>query len=197
MLSFEGLPAYHIGAMKSKRESEAARHAEAVHALFIRHSPEVRGFILALLPDMSRADDVFQETFMTVSRKSADFELGTNFLGWVCSIARYKVKEAWRLQPGKLQPLTDEVIEALCATEPAPTEVEEAQLKALAACLGELPSHTQRAVELRYQHAHKPPEIARLLGWSVASVYVVLSRARTLLRECVGRALKAQQVRIS
>ena len=182
--------------MDSKRESDAAKHSEAVHALFIRHSPEVRGFILALLPDMSRVDDVFQETFMTVSRKSSDFELGTNFLGWVCSIARYKVKEAFRLQPGRLQPLTDEVIDTLCASEP-PTEPDEARLKALTDCLRELPSHTKRAVELRYQQAHKPPEIARLLGWSTASVYVVLSRARTMLRECVERTLKAQKTEIS
>jgi RNA polymerase sigma-70 factor, ECF subfamily len=182
--------------MDSKRDSDAAKHSEAVHALFIRHSPEVRGFILALLPDMSRVDDVFQETFMTVSRKSADFELGTNFLAWVCSIARYKVKEALRLEPGRMQALTDDVIEALCATEP-PAEADDAHLKALTDCLRDLPSHTKRAVELRYQQAHKPPEIARLLGWSTASVYVVLSRARTMLRECVEKALRAQRAGIS
>lgn len=177
--------------MVLKLESEAAKHSEAVHALFVRHSSEVRGFILALLPDMSRVDDVFQETFVTVSRKAGDFELGTNFLGWVCSIARYKVKEALRAQSGRMQPLTDEVIEALCASEP-PVEPDETRLKVLQTCLRELPSHTQRAFELRYQHAHRPPEVARLLGWSTASVYVVLSRARAMLRECVERTLKAE-----
>ncbi len=182
--------------MDSKRESDETKHSEAVHALFIRHSPEVRGFILALLPDMSRVDDVFQETFMTVSRKSADFKIGTNFLAWVCSIARYKVKEALRLQSGRMQALTDEVIEALCAAAP-PAEAEDDQLKALTKCLHELPIHAKRAVELRYQHAHKPPEIARLLGWSTASAYVVLSRARTMLRECVEKALRAQRAEIS
>lgn len=178
--------------METKHDSDAAQHSEAVQSLFIRHSLEVRGFILALLPDMSRADDVFQETFLTVSRKAADFELGTNFLGWVCSIARYKVKEAWRSQSGRTQPLTDEVMDALCAVEP-PSDPDEDRVKALAKCMRRLPSHSHRAFELRYQHAHKPPEIARLLGWSTASVYVVLSRARNMLRECVEQTLQTQQ----
>ena len=166
-------------------------HRDAVHALFIRHSPELRGFILALLPDMSRVDDVFQETFLTVSRKAADFELGTNFLAWACTIARFKIKEALRLQPARVQPLSDEVLDALCASEPLP-EPDEERLQALTNCLRELPAHTRRAFELRYHQAHQPPEIARRLGWSIGSVYVVLSRARTVLRACVDRRLAAQ-----
>jgi len=42
---------------------------------------------------------------------------------------------------------------------------------------------------MRYQQAHKPAEIARRLGWGAESVYVALSRARSMLRECVARKL--------
>jgi RNA polymerase sigma-70 factor (ECF subfamily) len=174
--------------MRSSDNTPAPDHQEQVHALFLRHSPEVRGYIIAIMPDFSRVDDVFQETFLTVSRKAHEFKLDTNFLAWCCSIARFKVLEAARHQPRELQPLSEAVLDALCASEPEP-EPEEEQLKALAHCVEKLPSHTRRAFELRYQQAHKPPEIARLLGWSVASVYVVLSRARTVLRDCVDRRL--------
>ena len=169
----------------------AENHLEAVHKLFIRHSSEIRGFILALMTDLSRVDDVFQETFLTVSRKAGDFKLGTNFLGWACTIARFKVKEAYRFLPKGAQPLSEEVIDALCATEPPP-EPDEDRLRALAKCLETLPDHTRRAFELRYQQAHEPPEIARRLGWSTGSVYVVLSRARAVLRDCVDKKLAAQ-----
>jgi RNA polymerase sigma-70 factor (ECF subfamily) len=173
---------------KPEEHPLAPDHQEQVHTLFLRHSPEIRGYIIALLPDFSRVDDIFQETFLTVSRKARDFKINTNFLAWCCSIARFKVLEAARQQPHGVQPLSAEVLDALCASEPEP-EPEEHQLRALAQCVQKLPSHTRRAFELRYQQAHNPPEIARRLGWSVASVYVVLSRARADLRTCVDRFL--------
>ena len=107
------------------------------------------------------------------------------------SIARFKVLEAGRQQPRATQPFTDEVLEALCATQPD-AEPDEELLQALAHCVEKLPPHTRQAFDLRYQQAHKPSEIARALGWSAASVYVVLSRARSDLRECVNRRLAAQ-----
>ena len=128
-----------------------------VNALFVQFSPEVRGFILALLPDMGRADDVFQETFLTASKKAADFKPGTNFLAWVCTLARYKVMESGRNRQRSPQPLSDEVLEALCAVTPEP-EKEDRELLALNDCLETLPQHTKRAMELRYEQGHKPAE---------------------------------------
>lgn len=179
--------------MGAKPHSKDTAHQDAVHALFIRHASELRGFILALLPDLSRVDDVFQETFLTVSRKAGTFELGTNFLAWACTIARFKVKEALRAQPANVQAFSDEVLDALCASVPDP-EPEEGRLRVLGECLRQLPAHTRRAVELRYHLGHRPPEIARRLGWTTASVYVVLSRARAWLRECVDRNLASQNL---
>src|SRR5688572_24110640 len=115
---------------------------ERVNALFVQFSPEVRGFILALMPNVSRADDIFQETFLTVSRKAADFRPGTNFLAWACTIARFKVLEAGRRKPNELQPLSAEVIESLCAACPEP-ESEDREIQLLGDCLEELHPHTR------------------------------------------------------
>jgi len=177
----------------------ASSHADAptdprdlVHALFVQYSSELRGFIVALLPDISRADDVFQETFLTVSAKAATFQPGTNFLAWACTIARYKILEAGRGRPGAPLPFSEEVLESLCASMPEPQR-EDRELQLLQECLQELHPHSQRAMELRYEQGHKPAEIARRLGWTAESVYVVLSRARALLRECVERKLTLQE----
>jgi len=166
--------------------TESAR--DRVNALFVQFSSEVRGFILALLPDMARADDVFQETFLTVSRKAADFRPGTNFLAWVCTIARYKVLENGRRRADSGQQLSEEVMESLCAVVPEP-ENEDIEMQLLGECMEELHPHTRRAMELRYEQGHKPSEIAQRLGWTAESVYVVLSRARAALRKCVERKL--------
>ena len=167
---------------------------EHVSALFVQFSPELRGFILALMPEMSRADDVFQEAFLTASRKAADFRPGTNFLAWACTIARYKVLEAGRQRSKEPLPLSDEVIESLCAALPEPDDRAEdnRRMQALNDCLESLHPHTRRAMEMRYDQGHKPAEIAARLGWTAESVYAVLSRARATLRECVAVKLGSE-----
>ena len=76
--------------------SEAPDATEAVQLLFVRHENSVRAFVRALQPSLPDADDVMQETFLTISRKAPTFEPGTNFVAWACAIARLKVLENFR-----------------------------------------------------------------------------------------------------
>lgn len=174
-------------------ESSAARTAE-VQALFVHHAFQLRGFVVALMPDLALVDDIVQETFLTVTAKAGTFDADRDFLPWACGVARFKIMEARRKAARQCQPLSEEVLEALCAAEPPATPDEE-RLARLVACLEKLPRQSRRIVELFYQQAHKPAEIARHVGWSVNAVYVALSRARTALRQCVERkgALEAAQ----
>lgn len=158
-----------------------------VQGLFVQHLPALRGFVLSLVTDYSLVDDVVQETFLTVSAKAGEFQRGSNFRAWTWTIARFKVLQALQKMPKAEQRLSDEVIESLCATEASEDWPAEEQLRRLAECVQELAPKARQAVELRYQQAHKPPEIARLMGWSVDAVHVALSRARVTLRNCVQR----------
>lgn len=163
-----------------------------VQMLFVPHASALRGFVHALMPDFARADDIVQETFLTITKKAAAFEPGTNFLGWACTIARFKVMEAGRKARNSTT-LSPDIIESLCACEPE-SEASDERLRHLAECLKKLAPQSRPAVEMRYQQAHKPAEIAVRLGWTAESVYVALSRARALLRECAARKL-AQEAR--
>jgi RNA polymerase sigma-70 factor (ECF subfamily) len=162
-----------------------------VQRLFVQNTMAVRGFVVALLPDFTRVDDVVQETFLTASAKAEEFQEGTNFRSWVCSIARFKVLEAARRPDVKGVALDPAVIEALCAAEPDEAVYEE-ELRALQRCKDELAPQTRRIIDLRYEQAHRPPEVARTMGWTVNAVNVALSRARAALRDCVERQLRTQ-----
>ena len=153
-----------------------------VNALFVKNSPRIRGFILSLVPNMALADDVLQETFLTVSSKADDFTRGTNFVAWACRVAKYKILEVNRSNNRTSGMLSPDAIEALCAVELGLQESNQEELFALKLCIEKLPAHTRRAIKLRYSSGHNALEIAELLGWSVDSVYVVLSRARQLLQ---------------
>ena len=160
-----------------------------VQSLFVQNMMAVRGFVIALMPDFSRVDDVMQETFLTVTAKAEAFVEGSNFRSWACSIARFKVLEALR-RPGNREVALDaDVIEALCATEMEEWQPEE-ELRLLSHCKAELAPQARRVIELRYEQAHRPMEIAQRMGWTVNAVHVALARARVALRECVEQKLK-------
>lgn len=170
------------------RSAQSDSHVREVQALFIRHQPAVRAMAIALTGEFGVAEDVVQETFITVTEKAATFTLGTNFSAWVAAIARNKVLQ----KRGALPRLSSDVIESLTASMPRDTE--DTRLAALLTCLEKLPSKARELVRLRYYAEHGPQEIAGLLDRSVAGVNAALVKARELLRECIRRRLVAEEM---
>ncbi|MES2475561.1 MAG: sigma-70 family RNA polymerase sigma factor [Verrucomicrobiota bacterium] len=166
---------------------DATSPSLGVQGLFLAHINVIRGFIRALVRDRHLADDVLQETFLTILKKADDFAPGTNFPRWACSVARLKVLEACRREKGNPLLLSEEAIAALAASDAVPEQ--DLRIDLLECCIESLPPAMRRSIELRYQGDHKPAEIARIIGWSVEAVYVGLSRARTLLRDCIERKI--------
>lgn len=162
-----------------------------VQSLFVQHLPALRGFVLSLVSDFSMVDDVVQETFLVVTAKAGNFERGTNFRAWAWTIARYKVLQTLEKNAAPVDRFAPEVLDALAAQETAETWFSDEQIQHLAKCMESLAPRAREAVELRYQQAHRPPEIASRLGWTVESVHVALSRARVFLRDCVTQRMLA------
>jgi len=165
-----------------------------VQSLFVQHLPALRGFVLSLVSDFSLVDDVVQETFLVVTAKAASFQRGTNFRAWAWTIARYKVLQTLEKNAPAADRFAPEVLEALAAQETAETWFSDEQIQHLAKCMEGLAPKAREAVELRYQQAHRPPEIASRLGWTVESVHVALSRARVFLRDCVTQRMAEAKI---
>jgi RNA polymerase sigma-70 factor (ECF subfamily) len=174
-------------------ESPRLSPVEEVQRLFLRHRSVLRGFILGLMPDPNRAEDIFQEVFLTVTRKASDYEPGTNFLAWARSIARLKVLEACRSHRGGPALLEPEAIDALAHAAEEQTEDWDQRRVLLADCLEKLAPRAREIVEMRYSVEQlSPPTIAQRLSWSVNAVHVALSRARKFLQECTRRRLSLE-----
>ncbi|MHA3775170.1 sigma-70 family RNA polymerase sigma factor [Verrucomicrobiota bacterium sgz303538] len=166
-------------------------HVAHVQGLFVQHLPALRGFVLSLVSNFGHVDDVVQETFIAVTKKATDFEPGTNFRAWAWTIARYKALQFIEKHGTANEHLSPEVIEALCAHDSARDWHTEELLSKLGDCIGELAPKARQAIELRYMQALRPPDVARVMNWTVDAVHVVLARARIVLRECVtGRATR-------
>jgi RNA polymerase sigma-70 factor (ECF subfamily) len=156
-------------------------HLAQVQRLFLEHQPALRSYILSIVRDFSLAQDVAQETFLTVSRKAADFDLATHFLSWSCTIARFESLRA--LRRSNRPALSEETLELLAASDSATAP--DYRSDWLRGCMERLTPNLQKMMRLRYEDALKPAEIARLMGWTPNAVCVATSRARSELRRCI------------
>ncbi|CAN5886591.1 sigma-70 family RNA polymerase sigma factor [soil metagenome] len=161
--------------------------AELVQMLFVRHEGAIRAFVRALQPLLTDADDVLQETFLTVSRKASSFEPGTNFIAWACSIARLKVLENHR-QRRRANVLSEATIIALA--EDAPSEnLTQMREDALGLCLEKIAPKARELLWRRYTSRQSSEEIAEGSRMTSTAVRVALSKARAFLRDCVSAEL--------
>ena len=161
-----------------------------VQQLFVKHQLGLRAFILSLEPNFTDAEDLLQEVFLVVTRKANEFQEGTNFFAWACTIARFKLLELLRRR-ARSQALSEEVIEVLCAVEPE-AQFDDSRLAILQHCLEQLAPKARQMMFLRYYGEHSPSQIARLVSWTPNAVRVALSRARTVLQECLERRMRRE-----
>ena len=173
----------------ANEEHKAPDATEAVQLLFVRHENAIRAFVRSLQPSLSDADDVMQETFLTISRKAPTFEPGSNFLAWACGIARLKVLENFR-QRKRANVLSEAAIIALTEDSPSHQSLSE-QESALEGCLEKLAPKVRDLLWRRYSRRQSSTEMAEAAGMTSTAVRVALTKARKALRDCINTQIQA------
>lgn len=161
-----------------------------VQKLFIKHSRAIRGYLLALLPDVHRVDDLMHQVFLAATDLADRYDTEREFVPWARGIARIELLRQAREQQHLPMPLGPDAIDALSKTEIPALDWSEARRSALDECLKSLARRPKEAISLRYLENLRPPEIAQRMKLAVTSVHVMLSRARLALRRCVSRKLQ-------
>ena len=174
--------------MPDETDASNSDATEQVQLLFVRHEGVIRAFVRALQPSLPDSDDVMQETFLTISRKAGNFEQGTNFVAWACSIARLKVLENLR-QRKRATVLSEAAILALTEDAPKPQVMMERE-RALADCVEKLTPKARDLLWRRYSTRQTSEEMAGASGMTSTAVRVALTKARAFLRDCVGTKLQ-------
>lgn len=164
-------------------------HTLQVQRLFVQHQQVVLYYVLTIEPNLGDAQDIVQETFLTVTRKAATYQLGTNFPAWACTIARYQALQFQRTRARAAARLDDDVMEMLYGEDGPEPEILGPRTQALKGCLGKLTPMAGDLIRRRYHLGQMPEVIAPAVGWTPNSVRVALTRARQTLRTCVDRSL--------
>lgn len=160
--------------------------------LLTRYKSALFRFIFSLIHSMPDAEDVFQQTTVTMWDKFGEYQPGSDFFAWACTIARYKTLNYFQSKGRERFYFSETVIEQLAAHDKMQVDAHESRLKALAACRQKLSATDQRLLADCYSGRGTILEVAKGLGRPVGSVYDSLSRIRRALYACIQRAIASE-----
>ena len=164
---------------------------------FLEHRDAVLAYIRALTGDVAEAEDIFQEVALVIAKEEQRGTQVQRFSPWVREVARRRVAEHFRRESQRNQrrqlheSMADVIDQAFTENESLLSERQH-RMMLLDECLALLKGRAKQVIEMRYQQQRNNAQIADLLHWTVESVRVALSRARTTLAECVERRLRLE-----
>jgi RNA polymerase sigma-70 factor, ECF subfamily len=169
---------------------QAARSGDraALSALLEQHQQRVFGFGMKMCGDAEDAQDVAQETLMTLVRSIPSFRGDSTLSTWLYTVARsFCIKKRRRTKgaPAHHEPLDQASQEQASTPAQSPEQMllgREAR-EAVATALDQLEPEAREVVILRDIEGLTAPEVAQVTGLSVAAVKSRLHRARQVLRE--------------
>ena len=161
----------------------------AFRAIVGRHGPMVMGVCRHALHHEHDAEDAFQATFLTLSRKADTIRDRRVLSSWLYEVA-YRI--AIRARAGASRRRDQEVQAAVaCADGMIPEQERTVALNDLQPALHEevnrLPEKYRLPIILTYLQGKSNEEVAELLEWPVGTVKGRLFRARNLLRSRLTR----------
>ena len=62
-------------------------------SLLVPNQRRIQAFILMLVPNISDADDIYQETLTEMWNKFSTFQEGTDFVAWAITIVQFHLKQ--------------------------------------------------------------------------------------------------------
>ncbi len=161
--------------------------------LLAEHQSRLFGYVYAILPNMADAEDVYQDTVVTLWNKFAEYQPGTNFSLWARTVARFKIQHFFRSR-ARSRVLFDETLVAELSETQAriedavPRTFGDSYTVALLGCVKSLSEGDRRLIELCYDEQRSLTQIAAEYGRSPQSVWNSLNRIRRILFDCIRRA---------
>lgn len=143
-------------------------------------------YIFSLVGRSAVAWDVLQETNLVLWKKQSEFQLGTRFEAWACTVARYQVMAHLRdEQRDPLCLITPELLEVLAEDAAEVFDHFEHLLTSLRRCREQLPDRSRKMVELYYERGQGLNAVANTLNMNPNAVKQALFRVRQMLRDCI------------
>ncbi len=149
----------------------------------------IYAFILTLVPNLSDAEDILQDTASLMWVKYNENPNIDNFTSWGIRIAHYKVLEFRKKKYRSKIRFTDEVLDEVLGGAVSVNDNLEERFEALQSCLKKLNDRDRKMILMKHESHEPTDKIAEKLQMSVASVYKAVPKVRDVLVRCVMRSL--------
>jgi RNA polymerase sigma-70 factor, ECF subfamily len=173
----------------SNSENFDAEVGEDYVQLLRQHQNQLFGYIFCMVRNFSDAEDVLQQTSLTLWDKFDEFIPGTSFMAWAKAVARNKTLTFLRTKRRERSKFSDEVLDQLAECELWSPDALADRLSALARCRKKLSTTDEALLAKCYSTANSIRGVSEQLGRPVESVYSSLSRIRRALYDCIQRSL--------
>ncbi|MDA8744562.1 sigma-70 family RNA polymerase sigma factor [Rubripirellula amarantea] len=161
----------------------------AFEGIVRRFERPLRAWFAAHAPPGVDVDEIAQRSFVAAFTRLPEYELGTNFAGWLFTIARFQLRtETTRLRRiadyhSRFGPdLLRRELDRRCDDPPDHCAI---QFESLTECLEALAEQSRCFVAWRYDEEIPLDEMSRRSGRSVAAVKKQLWKIRQQLQKCV------------
>ncbi|MDE6015035.1 MAG: sigma-70 family RNA polymerase sigma factor [Acetatifactor sp.] len=154
-----------------RSEQEANRAIEL-------YSDTVRRLCIVHLKNHADAEDIFQIVFLKYIQSSVVFEGDEHEKAWFIRVTinacKDLLKSFWRSRTVAIEDLMDQ-----------PASIDAESREVLEAVLS-LPTKYRQVVYLHYYEGYTAPQIGKILGRNVNTVYTLLTRSKKLLKDRLG-----------
>jgi RNA polymerase sigma-70 factor (ECF subfamily) len=178
----------------TRRFEDATTAQQRFLSLFLRSEREVFRYVAALVPNVADAEDIVQQTALSLWEKFDAYDPGRPFTPWACRFALNKARQ-WVERRQRWQALLEGgLAEELVQRREEMRPDLDLRLKHLEGCLNKLPEEHRSLVESYYYRRDTIEKLAGNSGRTVAATYKALQRIRQALQDCIEQAVRPEGV---
>ena len=155
---------------------------------------KIHNFILALVPNKTDSEDILQSTITYMWEHFGDFEPGSNFLSWAFTISKYQVLTYRKKKQRSIVHFSQEAIQVIEIENQQLCREMDARLDALNICMKKLQHKNLTFIKKRFENKKPIIDLADEFGISVNTAYKRLAHLKSLLLNCIHKAISVGEV---
>jgi RNA polymerase sigma-70 factor, ECF subfamily len=176
----------------NEKKDYESNNEEFVRLLLV-YQKRIFGFILAMLPNNTDAEDLFQQVVMIMCRRFGEFQPGTSFLAWAIQIARFELCNVYKIKRRSCVRFSTETMDMLFEQTCSRLSQMDQRVGLLEDCVKKLEPSDRGLILRRYEQGMKIKDIAQQIEQPVHNLYRAFNRIHLFLRNCVNAQLSGER----
>jgi RNA polymerase sigma-70 factor (ECF subfamily) len=164
--------------------------------LLMANERRIFAYLLTLLPNLSDAEDVLQETSVVLWRKFPEYRSDASFTAWAFSVARNVARNhRAKLHRCRVK-FDDQLLDIVADDAAAVCEKLDHDRAALLDCVEELTPSDRELLKKRYEPGATIRSVAAAVGRPIEGMYKAMRRIHDALFDCVHRKLTVEGIHV-